>query len=251
MAIHSHYPHRFFRTFEEAVDATYKEMRSIRQMGDIRPLGKPKAVNKKKSPSVYVSIVQRSMAIQFATIQTAKINEETIREIINIFAKWMEEKEVVRVIGAGRALIAATIPANRLAHGGARISVVGGLVPLPNTAQDGAILAASASGKTQFVLQILETAKSNNPRIELVGIADKNAEEFRNLCDHFIGIDISTAKPMSDLFALADLGEYVISELLDALVVAAGDKIGLTEEDWKLGHEELGPTGPDSPEGSK
>lgn len=163
----------------------------------------------------------------------------------------MKNEEIVRVIGAGRALIAATIPVNRLAHGGARVSIVGSLVPLPNTYFGGAILAASASGKTPFVLQFLATARMKNPKIVHVGIADKNARKFRKLCDYFIGIDISLAKEMSDLFALADLGEYVISEILDALIVAAGDRLGYTEEDWMRFHEDLGPTGPYSLEDNK
>lgn len=115
---------------------------------------------------------------------------------------------------------------------------------MPNTSFNGAILAASASGKTEFVLQILKIAMNKNSKIEIIGIADKDAEDFKRLCHHFIGIDISEAKRLSHLFALADLGEYVISELLDALVVAAGEKIGLTEDDWRRGHEDLGPTGP-------
>lgn len=226
-----------------------QEEYGIEEIENLQPLGKPTtAADRKKPPNTFASIVQRSQAIAFAVQQTAQSNQETIEEVIDIFGRWMSEEEIVRIVGAGRALIAATIPANRLAHGGARVSIVGSLVPLPNTSLDGAILASSASGETEFVLHLLDIARKLNPNIERVGIADKDAVNFRELCDHFIGIDISTAKQMSDFFALADLGEFVISELLDALVVSAGDRIGIKEIDWKRGHEDLGPTGPYSPE---
>lgn len=225
------------------------EKEDVKEVRKLRPIGKSskKAKGLKKAPNLHTSIIQRSQAIAWAVQKTIESNQETVDEVVEIFSKWMKKREIVRVIGAGRALIAASLPANRLAHGGAKISIVGGLVPLPNTASGGAILAASASGKTPFVLQILQAAKKNNPKIERIGIADKSALKFKNLCHKFIGLDISLAKQMSSLFALADLGEYAISELLDALVVAAGDKIGIKEEQWKGGHEDLGPTGPYSP----
>ena len=46
------------------------------------------------------------------------------------------------------------------------------------------------------------------------------------------------------LRALADVGEYVISEVLDALVVAAGRLGGFDDRMWRLGHENVGQTGP-------
>jgi D-arabinose 5-phosphate isomerase GutQ len=134
-----------------------------------------------KNLPIYTSIFQRSQAIAWAVQKTAETNQATIEKTVEIFSRWMKEEQIVRIVGAGRALIAATIPANRLAHGGAKVSIVGGLVPLPNTALGGAILAASASGKTPFVLQILEAAKKKNSTIERIGIADKKATKFRNL----------------------------------------------------------------------
>jgi hypothetical protein len=57
----------------------------------------------------------------------------------------------------------------------------------------------------------------------------------------FIGV-ICPVRPR--LSALADIEEYVISEVLDSLVVAAGETCGYDERAWRLGHENLGATGP-------
>lgn len=165
--------------------------------------------------------------------------------------QWIKNEEIVRVVGAGRALLAAAIPANRLAHAGARVYVQHDIVPLPNTRKGGAILAASASGKTKSVLELLDTVRRRNRSIRILGIASNSAQEFRNLCDIFIGIDETQNPYPNPLRALADTGEYVISELLDAMVVAAAKRIGLTDENFREGHEDLGDTGPYLPRGAE
>jgi D-arabinose 5-phosphate isomerase GutQ len=158
--------------------------------------------------------------------------------------QWISEEEIVRVVGYGRALLAAAIPANRLHHCGARVYIQHDRVPLPNSSRGGAILAASASGRTQAILDLLRRAKKLNPEIRIVGIADKSAPEFAQLCDIFVGIDLAYNPLLNPLHALADTGEYIISELLDAMVVAAARQAGLTEDDIRRGHEDLVDTGP-------
>ena len=53
---------------------------------------------------------------------------------------------------------------------------------------------------------------------------------------------------VNPLSALADTEEYVISEILDGLVVMAGKKNGYNDDAWRRGHEDIGPTGPYAPE---
>jgi hypothetical protein len=79
--------------------------------------------------------------------------------------------------------------------------------------------------------------------IVVVGISNENANEFRSLCtkDHFLGLRPEKFVTGILLRGLVDLEEYAMSELLDALVVAAGIRIG---KNFRLGHEDLGPTGP-------
>jgi D-arabinose 5-phosphate isomerase GutQ len=155
----------------------------------------------------------------------------------------MREEETVRVIGAGRARLAAAMPANRLAHGGARVYVQDDIVPMPHTIKAGAIIAASASGKTESVLKILETTRRAAPHVTVVGIASASATEFRHHCHHFIGIH-EVRGDDELLSALADIGEHVISQVLDTLIVAAGKLGGFDDRKWRLGHENVGPTGP-------
>jgi len=159
----------------------------------------------------------------------------------------MTEQRIVRFLGVGRSLLAATMPGNRLAHGGAHISFMGGNVPLPNSSLGGGIVACSASGKTRPVLEAMYIARENNPSIKIVGLAAHDAAEFQELCDVFIGIHGALDDFPNPLSALADTEECVISEILDGVVVLAGRRNGFDDEAWRRGHEDIGPTGPYAP----
>jgi D-arabinose 5-phosphate isomerase GutQ len=174
--------------------------------------------------------------------ETIEKSPSEVWDAVSILRNWMESHTIVRVIGAGRAKLAGSIPANRLAHGGARLFVVDDVIPMPHTYRAGGILAVSGSGQTQSVIDTLKTARANNSGIFVIGVAMHDAWTFASLCDIFIGIHICS-KP-NPLRALADTEEYVISRLLDAMVVAAGKQAGFDATTWKLGHENLGPTGP-------
>jgi D-arabinose 5-phosphate isomerase GutQ len=163
-------------------------------------------------------------------------------EILGVLLRWMRQGTVVRVFGAGRARLAAAIPANRLIHGGARTFMQGDIIPMPHTIHGGAVLAASASGETPSVLADVAAIRRYAPHIKILGIASAEAKEFCALCDYFIGIRESPND--NPLKALADVKEYVISEVLDALVVAAGKLGGFDDRRWRLGHENVGATGP-------
>jgi D-arabinose 5-phosphate isomerase GutQ len=202
-------------------------------LGDIDTLGR--------------AIRSRVWHIGFAIHNTVLASRDAIFSGVVEMERWIREKEVVRVIGAGRALLAAAIPANRLSHAGALVYIQHGLVPLPNSRKGGAILAASASGRTRAVLELLDSARKKNRSIRILGVADKDATDFRALCDIFVGLDAAANPYYNPLSALADTGEYMISELLDAMVVAAAKRSGKTERDFEEGHEDLGPTGPYSP----
>lgn len=176
-------------------------------------------------------------------------NSEQVNSAIKYFKEWMINETVVRVIGAGRAKLAATIPANRLAHGGARVYLQDGTVPMPHDIKCGGTIAVSASGQTPSVLEVLRkiypTEHSKNLKsspFKVIGIANHDAAEFAGLCDVFIGIHLSELP--NPLRALADTEEFVISLLLDAIVVSAGWQAGFDDTRWRLGHENLGATGP-------
>lgn len=192
-------------------------------------------------------ICVRIHSISDAIIRTIENNQASILEATELLAQWMKEGDVIRVIGAGRALMASTLSANRLAHGGAQVSLMGSAIPMPNSERGGGVIAASASGKTKPVIEAMEVAKENNPEIIIIGIADNCAETFQDYCDVFIGIHKPVLKVSNPLSALADQEELIITELLDAITVLAGELNGFDDEAWRRGHEDIGPTGPYAP----
>lgn len=194
----------------------------------------------------FAPMMMRCMAISETVNTTIRECPEEIALAKEMIKEWIQRHEAIRILGAGRALLAASLGANRLAHAGAFISFMGGMVPMPNSILGGGIIAASASGQTRHVIEAMKVAKEHNPKIKILGFAknSRKAVEFMDLCDCFIGLR-SKAMPMPNpLFALADEEELAIAELLDGLVVLAGQELGFTEEMWRLGHEDIGPTGP-------
>ena len=184
-------------------------------------------------------------------MQTLLHNQVQVERAKEQIADWMLNNSLVRILGAGRALLAASMPGDRLAHAGAQVSFMGGMVPLPNSRLGGGIIACSASGKTKQVLEAMDIAKRNNREIMTVGIANNEAGDFRCLCDIFIGLHYQPKVCPNPLSALADTEEYMIAEILDGLVVLAGRHIGFDDEAWRRGHEDIGPTGPYAPMGKK
>ena len=189
----------------------------------------------------------RIHAISDAIIRTIDNNRDSIIEGCETLASWIKAKSVVRYLGAGRALVAASLSGNRLAHAGTIVSFMGGVVPMPNSQQGGGIIASSASGKTKVVLEAMAIARQNNPEIKILGLADKDATDFADLCDIFIGIHKPSLPVPDPLTALADREELIICELLDAMVVLAGEMVGFNDDAWRRGHEDIGPTGPYAP----
>jgi len=223
------------------------------QAGDRLPVADPFAksphrkLDLRHDDDLLEAMNSRVWAISHAIRETIARHDQDLLSGIKQLEQWIRNHEVVRVIGAGRALHAASIPANRLVHTGADVYVINDVVPLPNSNKDGGIIASSASGRTKAVLEMMEDAKTKNPRIVVLGIADANAATFADLCDIFVGVEDDSGPYDNPLHALADTGEYVISELLDAMIVAAGKRLGLTDEDFRGNHEDIGPTGPYQP----
>jgi D-arabinose 5-phosphate isomerase GutQ len=160
---------------------------------------------------IHSEIKQRIEFIGDSITKTLLGSKEGVENAILLFRDWMVHGTIVRVIGAGRARLAGSIPANRLAHGGARVYIQDEIIPMPHSIKGGGIIAVSASGKTPAVISVLESVrKKYEGNIKIVGIADKDAIEFQDYCDIFIGIDqdIELTNPLQ---ALADTGEYIIS----------------------------------------
>jgi D-arabinose 5-phosphate isomerase GutQ len=192
-------------------------------------------------------VAARIHSISGFVTQTMLRNESEIQMAKQFLVEWIQQKASVRILGAGRALLACAMPGNRIAHAGAQVSFMGGMVPLPNSYLGGGIIAASASGRTKPVLEAMEVAKANNPAIRIIGISHHQATAFKSLCDVFIGLHLPKDEYPNPLSALADTEEYMIAEILDGLVVLAGQYLGFNDEAWRCGHEDIGPTGPYAP----
>lgn len=192
---------------------------------------------------LHLQMEQRIRSIGASILQTVSGSKEEIERAILLFRDWMLNGTIVRIISAGRAGLASSIPANRLAHGGARVYIQEDVLPMLHSIKGGGIIAVSTSGKTPSVLDALRSIREEGGDIQIVGIAKKGQELFQNYCHIFIGIDQDTELPDS-LSALADIGEHVISGLLDTMVVTAGKLAGFEDNTWRLGHEDIGMTGP-------
>jgi D-arabinose 5-phosphate isomerase GutQ len=192
-------------------------------------------------------LAARMQCIAGAVVYTLFHNQSEVKEACALIASWMKGHKPVRILGAGRALLAGAMPGNRLAHAGAQVSFMGGMVPLPNSIVGGGIIACSASGKTVPVIQAMRIAKRHNKRIKIIGISGHRASKFRALCDIFIGLHIPKGQK-NPLSALADTEEYMIAEILDGLIVLAGKSAGFKDESWRRGHEDIlsGPYAPRS-----
>lgn len=194
---------------------------------------------------------ERMAGIHGVVRAVVREQEEVVQRVIELFAHWMSSKVAVRVIAAGRANLATAIPANRLAHGGADVSMMGDRTPLPNSSSGGGLLVGSASGKTEAVLDVMRHVMNVNREREIrglelivvVGVADAGASVFARLCTPgcFIGLPLDRYIHDVRLRELGDIGELALIELLDSLVVAAGRTIGVN---FRSGHEDLGAGGP-------
>ena len=116
-------------------------------------------------------IIARVYSISNAVAHTCMLDYRELDDATDLISNWMKNKNVVRILGAGRALLAGTMPGNRMAHGGAQVSFMGGNVPMPNSLVGGGIIACSASGKTKPVLEAMNIAKKNNHEIKIIGLA--------------------------------------------------------------------------------
>src|SRR5258706_14931579 len=104
----------------------------------------PPSLDESVEQSAWGMIIARVDAISRAVAHTCSRNQRSIHDATELIARWIEGGSIVRFLGAGRALLAAAMPANRLAHAGAQVSFMGGMVPLPNSRRGGGVIACSA-----------------------------------------------------------------------------------------------------------
>ncbi len=203
-----------------------------------------KALVDSKISDTTLRIIASTFALATVVSQTARIEQAAIEKGIALICRMILTRNPIRMIGLGRARLAIALPANRLFHALGDVHIIHGDLPLPNTVRGGYLIVGSASGRTKEVLDIMQTTRRRNSEVRILGLANATAKEFKELCDVFIGLHSDPAIP-NPICALADLNEHAISQLLDRMVVIAAHRLGLDDEDMRLGHEDLctGPYG--------
>ncbi len=195
-------------------------------------------------PDVLAPIRERSRYIRSIIDNTLERGGEAISQAVETVEIWLRARAEVRLVGYGRSRLAVGIPGNRLAHAGSNVSILGDITPLASTSRGGGLIAASSSGVTRHVLEILTYCRRHAPHVRTIGLAIEGATHFADLCDIFIGIPVPRVGPRPSLIYFGDAVEYAISEVMDAVVAAALERAGVTEQDLRLGHEDIGGTGP-------
>lgn len=169
------------------------------------------------------------------TAQAVEGAPEAAQEATVLLGRWMDRRSVVRVIGAGRGLLAASMAAHRLSAGGARVHAIGDILPMPHSLRGGGIVAVITEGQAEAIARLLIKVRKKNRDIKILGIGYDSSNQFTEVCDIFIPIPIDRQGPRSDETVI-DVQEYVVAEILDALVLFAGRELGYTDNRWKLGY---------------
>ncbi|MBO0800732.1 MAG: hypothetical protein J2P31_18085, partial [Blastocatellia bacterium] len=160
---------------------------------------------------------------------------EAILESISLLGRWMDQRSVVRVIGAGRGLLAASMAAHRLSAGGARVHTVGDIMPMPHSLRGGGVIAVAAEGQSEAIARLLIKMRNKNRDIKVLGVGYDSSTRFADICEVFIPVPGDRQGPRSNETATS-VQDYIIAEILDTLVLFAGHELGYTDNHWKLGY---------------
>lgn len=202
-------------------------------VGDLQPTRALAPQAPETTQTVLGQIEQRNAEIRAQVDASLAGNAQEADQAAAMLLRWMLHGKIVRVLGVGRAALAAFIPANRLAHGGAQAYLRDSVLPIPHTIRGGGIIAISASRGTRRWLATLRLVRQFARDVEILGLGPESAHEFRSLCDIFIGL-----APEKDggygRGTPADSTLSALSQLLDALVVSAASLGDLDNPRWRL-----------------
>jgi D-arabinose 5-phosphate isomerase GutQ len=226
-----------------SMDARFHDRAAMARNGSIRA-DDDVSSGRGEAAEILHRMEQRSEYIRSVIDSTLDRNAAAVYQAVLLVETWVQKHAEIRIVGYGRARLAVAIPGNRISHAGGNVSTLGDITPLASTSRGGGLLAASSSGATPHVLEVLTTCRRRAPHIAILGLAVAGASHFESLCDVFIGISAPTAGRQPSLLFFNDAVEYAISEVMDAIVAAALDRAGVTEHDLRRGHEDLGGTGP-------
>lgn len=145
-----------------------------------------------------------------------------------LFADWMNERAVVRVIGYGQARLAATVAVHNLLEGGARVAVQDDLLPTPSSLSGGGIIAVCVGDEFDIVQERLQQVRNRNRDIRIVALSVGD-EDFADYADVHIAMSLANRV---DLGHEPSVAVYAMMHLIDALVMHAGQSLGYTETRW-------------------
>lgn len=174
-----------------------------------------------------------------------------LQEIDNVLKK-IDEDEVVRladdilhaktivVCGAGRVGMAIRGFGMRLGHIGLHAFSIGDTT-LPSIREGDLLLAASRSGETQTIYDLVEIAKKNGAKVAVV--TGSSSSRMAKLADTMVRLKAPSRVNMVEGFAsiqpMTTLNEQCMSLFFDAVVLVLMHRLGETHETMWARHSNL------------
>lgn len=190
-----------------------------------------------EQPQLLNLVKARTEAVQQLTVQAIENAPLAAQEAATLFASWMDERAVVRVIGTEQGRLAATLPARRLFVGGARVHIQGDSLPMPHSLSGGGIIAVATGEQEHAVSAALYQHRRKNRDIKIMGLGFDPKNRIAEICDTFIAVPAGANS--REQSSQASIHAQVIAQLLDSLVLFAGGTLGYTEKRWVLGYEDF------------
>lgn len=165
-----------------------------------------------------------------------KVDEGEVNEFIN---EILSAKKIV-LVGAGRVGLAARGFAMRLSHLGLESYMIGDAT-VPSISKGDLLIAASGSGETQTIYDLVNIAKKNGARISL--ITGNPMSRMGELANTVIKIEAPSKTKAVENFISAQpmttLNEQCLSIFFDAVVLCLMDKTKETHDTMWARHSNL------------
>jgi hypothetical protein len=195
-----------------------------------------------EQPQLLDLIKARAEAVRQLTMQAIENAPLAAQEAAALFASWMDERALVRIVGTEHDRLAATLPARRLFAGGARVHIQGDTLPMPHSLSGGGIIAVTTGEQAYTVSATLYQYRRKNRDIKIIGLGFDPKNRIAEVCDTFIAVPAGAYSRGQS--SQASIHAQVIAQLLDSFVLFAGRTLGYTEKRWVLGYEEIDPGRP-------
>lgn len=169
----------------------------------------------------------RSLAIQRTVARFAYELRDECERAAGLFADWIDQRALVRLIASGGGRAAVLMSARRLAAAGARVQFDDDVLPVPDPLHGGGVVAVFDNDDVAAVSAQLARYRGANRDLGTLAIGISEASSIGEHCDALVWLALArSAEPYE---SAADVDAHVISQVLDALVVQAMLILGRVE----------------------